>query len=64
MKSQQLALVLVTDEGGFPKPVHEKANARTGCPNHLWQRLVRHVRNHGLGRPMAIEMSKQQENTR
>jgi len=33
MNSQQLAFVLVKDEAGFLKPVHEKANARTGRPN-------------------------------
>ena len=30
MNSQQLAFGLVKDEAGFLKPVHEKANARTG----------------------------------
>ena len=64
MNSQQLAFVLVKDKAGFLKPVHEKANARTGGPNHLCQRLMLHLRNRSLGRPMAIEMSEQQKNTR
>ncbi len=64
MNSQQAAFVLVKDEAGFLKPVHEKANARTGRPNHLCQRLMLHLRNRGLGYPMAIEMSEQQENSR
>ncbi len=64
MNSQQLAFVLVKDEAGFLEPVHEKANARTGRPNHLGQRLMLHLWNRGLGCPMAIEMSEQQKNTR
>lgn len=64
MNSHQLAFVLVKDEAGFLKPVHKKVNARTGRPNHLCQRRMRHLRNHSLGGPMAIEMSEQQESTR
>jgi hypothetical protein len=64
MHSQQLAFVLVKDEAGFLKLVHEKANARTGRPNHLCQHLMLYLRNRGLGRPMDFEMSEQQKNTR
>ena len=62
MNSQQLAIVLVKDEAGFPKAVHEKTYARTGRANHLRQGLMCHLRNRSLGSGMTIEMSEQQKN--
>ena len=64
VNSQRLAFVLVIDEAGFLEPVHKKANARTGRPNHLCQRLKLHLRNRSLGCSMAIEVGEQQKNTR
>jgi len=59
MNSQQVAFVLVKDETGSPEPIHEKADARTGSPNHLCQRLMTHFRNRSLGCSTAIEVGEQ-----
>jgi len=64
MNSQGLALVLVIDEAGFPEPVHEKANPRTGRPNHFCQRIMTHLWNRSLGCSMAIEVGEEQKSTR
>ncbi len=60
MNSEQLAFVLVRNEAGFLKSVHEKANARTGRSNHLCPNLTLHLWNRSLVCSVATEMGEQQ----
>jgi len=59
MNSQQLAFILVIDEAGLFEPFHEKANARTGRPNHLCQNLMMYFRHRRFTCSMPVEVGKQ-----
>ena len=56
-------LTVVANEAQLPEPVHEKADPRPGCTNHLCQSLLTDFGNCNFGFSVLPEVSQQEENT-
>jgi hypothetical protein len=52
---------VVVNEAKLPKPIHEKAYARTGRSDHLCQRLLTDFGDHRLRLAFVTEVRQQQE---
>jgi hypothetical protein len=60
MNLQRAARVIV-DEAQFPESVHEKADPRPGCTDHIRQGFLAHLGDYSLGHAFLAEMSKQEQ---
>ena len=49
----------VVNEAQLPKSVHEEADTRTSSPNHLSQRLLADLWDHGFRNAIFAKMSEQ-----
>ena len=49
----------IIDEPQFPEPVHEEADPRPGCADHLRQGLLADLGDYRLGYAFFAKMSKQ-----
>ena len=54
----------IINEAQFPESIHEEADSRTSCPDHLSQRFLAHLRDHGFRNAVLAKMSKQEKNAR
>jgi hypothetical protein len=56
-----LQSAVVMDETQFPEPVHEKADSRASGVNHLGQRLLTDLGNHGFRNTLLAKMRQQKD---
>jgi hypothetical protein len=57
----QPAASVIVDEAQFPESVHEKADPRPGCTDHLRQGFLAHLGDYSLGHAFLAEVSEQQQ---
>jgi hypothetical protein len=41
----------IVDEAQFSKPVHEEADSRSGCADHIGERFLTNLGDHRFGTP-------------
>lgn len=51
----------VVNQTQLSQSVHEEADTRTSCPNHLGQGFLADFGNHGFGDPFLTKMSQPQK---
>ena len=49
----------IVNEAEFPEPVHEEADSRTSRPDHLSERLLADLGDHGFRNAILAKMSEQ-----
>jgi len=53
---------VVVDEAEFSEPVHEEADPRARCADHLSKGLLANFWDHRIGHTVLTEMRQQQKN--
>jgi len=54
--------VVIINKAMIPEPVHEVTDPRTGCADHLRQRILIYIGDYDFGLAVLAKMRKQQEN--
>ena len=52
----------IVDEAQFSKPVHEEADSRSGCADHIGERFLTNLGDHRFGHAFLAEMRQQEQN--
>ena len=58
------SIVVVVNKAELPELIHEMADPRPGCADHLGQVILTDFRQHRFGPAFLAEMSEQQEDPR
>src|ERR1039457_4222188 len=60
-RAMDLQPAIVVNKTQFSEPVHEEADPRAGCANHLRQHLLTDLGDYRLGYAFLAKMSEQQK---
>src|ERR1022692_3486614 len=63
-RPMELQSAIVVNKTQFSEPVHEEADPRAGCANHLRQHLLTDLGDYRLGYPFLSKMCEQQKDPR